>query len=120
MKIYVIAWSYPYEGYGPPSDAYATREAAEEAIAEYKDAPRHFDEIPEIFELEVQGLNYEYGTRWTLSDEAHLPGTVATYPERSLEEAEETIRLDMKASYSEEPRGILVRRPVVEWEEVEA
>ncbi|UDL16007.1 hypothetical protein QEH42_gp211 [Microbacterium phage Pumpernickel] len=117
MKVYVVAWNYPYEGYGEPHAVYATLEAAEKAIKGKKIGA--FDETPEIFELEVQGLEYEYGTRWTLSEEAHLPGTVATYPERSLEEANETIRLDMKASYSAEPRGIIVRRPVVEWEEAE-
>ncbi len=115
MEIYVIERDYSFEGYAAPEAAYATREAAEEAIKGKKTGA--FDEIPEIFELEVQGLEYEYGTRW------NVPGTRGsepTYPERSLEEANETIRLDMKASYSAEPRGILVRRPVVEWEEVEA
>lgn len=138
MKVYVIAWNYAYEGYGEPQKAFATLEEAEKAI----EGKEHQDPTPEIFELEVEGpLSpsddvvdslkrletrlgeirepvYEYGTRWTVKifgkDEE------VTYPEPSLRDAEDTIRIDQQATGSSEPRGTVVRRIVAgDWEEVE-
>lgn len=65
MNIYVIAWDYAYDGYSEPKRAFATREAAEEAIK----GKEHRDPTPEIFELEVEGIPepaYEYGVRYVV------------------------------------------------------
>lgn len=50
VKVYIVIWAYDYEGYGEPQEAYSTREAAEDSIAQYS---RKDDPSPEIFELEV-------------------------------------------------------------------
>lgn len=50
-KVYVVAVDYPWEGYGPPEMAFASRNAAEAYVAENSQSTYAY---PEIFELDVE------------------------------------------------------------------
>lgn len=99
VKVYVIAWNYAYEGYGRPQSAFATLEAAEEAIKGQGDS---YDS-PEIFELEVEGMPepvYEYG--YKALGESIVPAT-------------ESHARAMHERWGDK----LMRRGLADWEEVE-
>lgn len=69
--------------------------------------------------LSAEPTEWEYGTRWKLSEEAHGPDTYKTIPENSLEDARETIAVDTHVTGSR--RGAVVkRRTAGPWEQVEA
>lgn len=104
---------------------------AEEALEEYKNFRSPFADdwanlatslrhaLADLKDA-IEESGYEYGTQWTLSEEAHGPGKrTAVYPCKSLEEAQEEVATDMTASGSSEPRGKIVRRTAPgEWEEL--
>lgn len=76
--------------------------------------------ILEYVERATDPPQYEYGTRWPLSKEAHGPGKFRVERETSLEEAQETLRIVDGDPERVPPIGVtIVRRVKVgEWEEV--
>lgn len=61
---------------------------------------------------------YEYGTQWRLSEEAHGPDKTVVYPENSREDAIETLTEDSEVAGETGWRGNLVRRRKAgPWEE---
>jgi hypothetical protein len=74
----------------------------------------------------VEAVEYEYGTRWFVEGDraAWMPqdqeDRLIDYAEDSEESARKIIEEDRKAMGLEEPRGILLRRPVFDnpWKEI--
>ncbi len=83
--------------------------AANQQIHVLEGEIEHLRSTVEYFQR-MTGRTVEYGTRWRLSESAHGPDRFVDYPEQSLKDALETVRVDQEVSKAEQPRGIVVYR----------